>query len=32
MLVDNHPVVGYGLKMLFQSTDDLELAGQATLP
>jgi DNA-binding NarL/FixJ family response regulator len=30
MLVDNHPVVGYGLKMLFQSTDDLELAGQAT--
>ena len=30
MLVDNHPVVGYGLRMLFQSTNDLELAGQAT--
>ena len=30
MLVDSHPVVGYGLRMLFQSTDDLELAGQAT--
>ncbi len=30
MLVDNQPVVGYGLRMLFQSTDDLELAGQAT--
>lgn len=30
MLVDSQPVVGYGLKMLFQSTDDLELTDQAT--
>jgi len=30
MLIDDHPVVGYGLRVLFQSTDDLELAGQAT--
>jgi len=30
VLVDNHPVVGYGLRMLFQSTDDLELTSQAT--
>ena len=29
MLVDSQPV-GYGLKMLFQSTDDLELTDQAT--